>query len=60
MVMILDGLEWRSVTRDNSTIGYSWDPDNAYADASKTKLKPDYYNQAIYFSDKGTFSEKQN
>jgi hypothetical protein len=54
----LDGEEWKAVVVDSKTTGYLWDPAHAYSDKAETKLNPGYYNQAIYFSDKGNFSEK--
>ena len=53
----MDGLEWRGVIVDDKTVGYAWDPENAYTDESRTVLKNGYYNQAVHFSDKGNFSE---
>jgi RHS repeat-associated protein len=50
----LDGCEWKRADG-----GFMWDPNNAYSDANRTVLKTGYYNQAVYFSDQGTFDKSK-
>ncbi len=56
----LEGLEWVSTKDgDGKTTGYMWDPKNAYTtdqDGNQV-LKEGYYNQAIFFSENGTFDK---